>query len=65
MTYVPAGTGEPVGVCTGDNRDYRLVLAVDRDRLPPISGLPTRRVQFDDEQPYNGGLVTTYPAPAG
>ena len=57
--------GKRVGLCTADRRDYRLVLAVDRDRLPPISGLPTTRVQFDDEQPFGGGLVTTYPAPAG
>jgi hypothetical protein len=63
-TLFATGRGEPVGICTADRDEYRLVLAVDRDRLPPISGLPTTRVQFDDEQPFGGGLVTTYPAPA-
>jgi hypothetical protein len=48
--------GERVGICTGDRNEYRLVLSIDRDRLPPISGLPTTRVQFDDEQPFGGGL---------
>ena len=50
--------------CTADYRPYRLVLSVDRDRLPP-SGLPTTRVLFNGEQLGGGGLVTTYPAEAG
>ena len=49
--------------CTADYRPYRLVLLVDRDRLPPISWLPTTRVLFNGDQ--LGGLVTTYPAEAG
>ena len=57
--------GERVGFCTGDNREYRIVLSIDRDRLPPISGLPTTRVLFNGEQLFGGGLVTTYPAEAG
>ena len=51
--------------CTMDYRPYRLVLLVDRDRLPPISALPTTRVLFNGEQLGGGGLVTTYPAEAG
>jgi hypothetical protein len=57
--------GERVGECTADYRPYRLLLAVDRDRLPPISGLPTTRVLFNGEHLGAGGLVTTYPAEAG
>jgi hypothetical protein len=57
--------GERVYECTADYRPYRLVLAVDRDRLPPISELPTTRVLFNGEQLGGGGLVTTYPAEAG
>jgi hypothetical protein len=61
---VQGGRGR-VYECTMDYRAYRLVLAVDRDRLPPISGLPTTRVLFNGEQLGGGGLVTTYPAEAG
>jgi hypothetical protein len=59
------GERERVYECTLDYRAYRLVLSVDRDRLPPISRLPTTRVLFDGEQLNSGGLVTTYPAEAG
>jgi len=57
--------GERVGECTADYRAYRIVLSIDRDLLPPISGLPTTRVLFNGEQLGGGGLVTTYPAEAG
>jgi hypothetical protein len=57
--------GQRVGDCTADYRPYRLVLSIDRDRLPPISELPTTKVLFDGEQLGGGGLVTTYPAEAG
>jgi hypothetical protein len=56
--------GKRVGECTADYRPYRLVLSIDRDRLPPISELPTTRVLFNGEQLGGGGLVTTYPAEA-
>lgn len=28
-------------ICTGDYNPYRMMLAVDRDRLPPRDALPT------------------------
>jgi hypothetical protein len=57
--------GQRIGDCTADYRPYRLVLSIDRDRLPPISGLPTTKVLFNGEQLGGGGLVTMYPAEAG
>ncbi len=56
----------PGGVlaCTADYVPYRIVLAIDRDKLPPISALPTTRVLINGEQLGGGGLVTTYPAAA-
>jgi hypothetical protein len=54
--------GERVGDCTADYSPYRIVLSIDRDRLPPVSALPTTSVLFNGEQLGDGGLVTTYPA---
>lgn len=45
--------------CTDDYHAYRMVLAVDRDRLPAASALPL------DDVPVDGlatALITTYPA---
>lgn len=49
----------PGDACTDDYRAYRLVLAVDRDRLPRPEDLPTERVLVDgNDLP---ALVTGYP----
>jgi hypothetical protein len=37
----------PGDACTDDYRAYRLVLAVDRERLPPPEALPTEQVLVD------------------
>ncbi|MGY1842193.1 hypothetical protein [Modestobacter sp. SYSU DS0875] len=46
--------------CTDDFAPYRLVLAVDRDRVPAAEALPTERVLVDGRD--LAGLVTSYPA---
>ncbi|GGI03397.1 hypothetical protein [Egicoccus halophilus] len=44
------------GACTDDYNPYRLVLAVDRDRLPPVDELPASLVGVPD------GQAVAYPA---
>ena len=46
--------------CTDDYNPYRLVLAVDREKLPAADLLPTEDVVFDGQEV--AGLVTAYPA---
>ena len=48
------------GMCTDDYNPYRVVLAVDRDRLPPVDELAS--VQLDS---VPDGVVTIYPAVEG
>jgi hypothetical protein len=43
-------------MCTMDYRPYRMVLAVDRDRLPDLTGLPT-----EDVHGVPDGRVSAYP----
>jgi hypothetical protein len=43
-------------MCTMDYRPYRMVLAVDRDRLPDVTELPT-----EDVHGVPDGRVTSYP----
>jgi hypothetical protein len=45
--------------CNDSRVPYRLVLAVDRGKLPPAEDLPVDRVQVDDRDA--DGLVTRYP----
>jgi hypothetical protein len=54
-----SGAYVPDEACTDDYNAYRLVLAVDRDRLPVAAELPTEQARFD-----GGGvdvLVAAYP----
>jgi hypothetical protein len=46
--------------CNDSRVPYRVVLAVDRDKLPPAEDLPIVRVRIDDRN--TDGLVTGYPA---
>jgi hypothetical protein len=46
--------------CTDDYSPYRMLLAVDRERLPAADDLPTEDVDADVPPP--GALVTGYPA---
>jgi hypothetical protein len=51
------------GDCTADYRPYRMIVAVDQDRLPPPSRLPTVNVTgIPVGGPLGGALVSTYPA---
>lgn len=50
----------PGNGCTDDYNAYRLVLAVDRDKVPAADQLPTEDVLVDGRT--LAGLVTTYPA---
>ena len=50
----------PGNGCTDDYNDYRLVLAVDRDKVPAQDQLPTEEVLVDGRE--LSGLVTGYPA---
>ena len=50
----------PDGSCTADYMAYRLVLAVDRGKVPAEADLPVAEVLVDGQDP--GGLVTAYPA---
>jgi predicted small secreted protein len=55
-------TAEPGGACTDDFRSYRLVLAVDRDRLPALSELPIDRIDVPSENLVGvDGRVVLYP----
>jgi hypothetical protein len=45
--------------CTSDYRAFRVVLAVDRDKVPSAGELPTEDVVIAGRR---AGLVTTYPA---
>jgi hypothetical protein len=47
------------GACTDDYNPYRLVGAVDRDRVPPPGALPTEDVAGVPEGP--GAVVAEYP----
>ncbi len=53
------GRHMPGDGCTDDYNAYRLVLAVDRDRLPPSGDLPTEQVLVDGND--LAGLVVAYP----
>ena len=46
--------------CTDDWAPYRMLLAIDRDRLPQPDDLPQDRIE-----PFRGGYVSTYPADVG
>lgn len=48
----------PADACTDDYNPYRMVLAVDRDRLPEPGDLPTEDVVIDG---IDNGRVATYP----
>ena len=50
----------PGNGCTDDYNAYRLVLAVDREKLPAADRLPTEDVLVDGRD--LAGLVTAYPA---
>jgi hypothetical protein len=57
-----ASTAEAGQPCTDDFRPYRLVLAVDRDRLPEMSDLPLDRIDLVSENVTEvEGLVVAYP----
>ncbi len=59
-------TAEPGGACTDDFRPYRLVLAVDRDRLPPLSELPVDRIDVPSANLTGvDGRVVRYPFTGG
>jgi hypothetical protein len=49
----------PDGSCTSDYRPYRVVLALDRDKVPATDDLPTEDVVVSG---LDDGLVVTYPA---
>ena len=55
---IPAGDNG----CNDSRVPYRLVLAVDRDKLPHADVLPVERVRID-ERDASDALVATYPAP--
>jgi len=48
--------------CRMDYREYRLVLAVDRAKLPQETQLPIRSAILNGSVPGNGVLIRTYPA---
>jgi hypothetical protein len=50
----------PGNACTDDYNAYRLVLSVDRDRVPAEDDLPTEQVRVDGRD--IAGLVTAYAA---
>ena len=50
----------PGNGCSDDYNPYRLVLAVDRDKLPPVGTPPTDDVLVDGRR--LSALVTSYPA---
>lgn len=50
------------GACTEDYNPYRMILAVDRERLPAPDMLPSADVTGVPDAPGAGGLVTAYPA---
>ena len=50
----------PGMACTDDYNAYRVVLAVDRDKVPAADELPTERALIDDLE--LSVLVTAYPA---
>lgn len=54
------GEHVPGDGCTDDYNAYRLVLAVDREKLPASDRLPTEDVLVDGRD--LAGLVTAYPA---
>lgn len=55
-----ADQGEP---CTDDFQPYRLVLAIDRGRLPDLDRLPVERIDLPSENLTDvEGRATTYPA---
>jgi hypothetical protein len=51
-----------VTFCTSDYRSYSMVLAVDRDRLPPASELPTDAVTVNGRSGGRGSVAGIYPA---
>ena len=57
---VTEGRHMPGDGCTDDYNAYRLVLAVDRDRLPPLEDLPTEQVLVDGHD--LAAVVAAYPA---
>lgn len=50
----------PDDVCTDDYNPYRMVLAVDQDRLPELDELPTEDISID-EAIIDQGRVVAYP----
>ncbi|MFW6296752.1 MAG: hypothetical protein ACOC04_06135 [Halothece sp.] len=52
---IEEGQYSPSGICTMDYNPYRMVLAIDRDQLPPAEELPTEEVQGIPD-----GLVVRY-----
>jgi len=54
------GRHMPGNGCTDDYNAYRVVMAVDRDKVPPVDELPTEDVLVDGKALR--GLVTSYPA---
>jgi hypothetical protein len=54
------GRHMPGNGCSDDYNPYRLVLAVDRDRVPAEDDLPTEDVFVDGRD--LAGLITAYPA---
>lgn len=60
---VSTGTAvRPGQACTDDYSAYRMLLAVDRDLLPRVGGLPTTDVLLDGAAFAAPVLVTSYPA---
>lgn len=53
---IPAGSNG----CNDSRVPYRLVLAVDRDKMPGEADLPIHALRIDERD--TAGLVTTYPA---
>jgi hypothetical protein len=56
-TLSNGGSDGILTACTSDYNSYRLVLAIDRDKLPDPADLPVENVTGVPD-----GLVTTYPA---
>lgn len=57
-------TGGDMGACTADYHAYRMLLAVERDRLPGPDKLPVTTVIVDGRSSGAGSLVAAYPADA-
>ena len=59
---VEESTAEPEEVCSDIAIAYRMIVAIDRDELPPLDELPAEHPRDQEESPFPPQVITTYPA---